>query len=86
MGEVAFDSDGDRQVGRHHGDRGDPQAEFAWQGHEEGAVYLAAAASYIALGVALQSIVLNWIVGPLYFVCFVWAWSAVLRGPHGHRP
>lgn len=54
------------------------RAEFEWRGHEEGLVYAAAIASYVGLGVALQSVVLNWIVGPLYFVCFVWGSSAVV--------
>lgn len=55
-----------------------PAPEFRWENHEEAAVYVGAAASYIALGVLLQGVVLNWIVGPFYFVCFVWASSSVL--------
>jgi hypothetical protein len=61
------------------------QGEFAWRGHEEGAAYLAAVVSYVALGVALQSLVLNWIVGPLYFVCFIRVSSAVFPRLPGHR-
>ena len=53
--------------------------EFAWQGREEGVTYLAAVVSYVALGVLLRTAVLNWIVGPLYFVCFVWAVSRLLE-------
>ena len=60
--------------------------EFRWRGHEELAVHLAAAGSYIALGVLLQGIVLNWIVGPLYFVAFVSMSSAALHRRHGRRP
>ena len=64
---------------------GDPAPAFRWENHQEATVYAGAAASYIALGVALQSIVLNWIVGPLYFVCFVWASSSVLGRRRSRR-
>lgn len=57
--------------------------EFAWRGHEEGAAYLAAVVSYILLGVLLRTVVLNWIVGPLYFVSFVWTCSLVLARRKG---
>ncbi len=66
-------------------DQGEAPRRFAWERHEEGAVYLAAVASYIALGVAVQGIVLNWIVGPVYFVSFVWLSSAVLARRPGRR-
>ena len=64
----------------------DGAAPFRWSGHEEAVVYLVAAASYVALGVAVQSLVLNWIVGPLYFVCFVWAASSALQRRRRRRP
>jgi hypothetical protein len=64
---------------------GDPVPAFRWENRQEAAVYVSAAGSYIALGVVLQSVVLNWIVGPLYFVCFVWAASSLL-GRRGRRP
>jgi hypothetical protein len=62
-----------------------PGAEFAWRAHEEPWVYLGAAVSYVVLGVVLQSVALNWIVGPLYFVCFVWASSLLLQRRRGRR-
>ena len=58
--------------------------EFAWQGHEEGAVYGAAAVTYVILGVAFKTAVLNWIVGPLYFVVFV-AGATELLARSGRR-
>jgi hypothetical protein len=58
---------------------------FRWARHEEPVVYAAAAASYVLLGVALQTLVLNWIVGPLYFVAFVWASSSLLERRRRHR-
>jgi hypothetical protein len=57
--------------------------EFAWRGREEAVVYAAAAVAYVALGVGLQSMVLNWIVGPLFLVGVVWASSAVLGRRRG---
>lgn len=59
---------------------------FAWRGHEEGAVYLAAVVSYIAAGVVLRTAVLNWIVGPLYFVCAAWVGAAVMDRRRRDRP
>jgi hypothetical protein len=35
-------------------------------------VYVAAAASYVALG-SLEKALLNWVIGPLWLVGFVWA-------------
>lgn len=58
---------------------------FRWSRHEEPVVYVAAAVSYVGLGVALQTLVLNWIVGPLYFVVFVWASSSILERRRRHR-
>ena len=51
---------------------------FAWRAHEEGVTYAAAIMSFVALGVVLRTILLNWITGPLYFVCFVWGSAALL--------
>ena len=72
-------------VERAHGPD-DEQGAFAWQGREEGGTYLAAIASYVAVGVVLRTAVLNWIVGPLYFVCFVWVAALLLGRRRGGRP
>lgn len=61
-----------------HGDGAVPET-FAWRGHEEGVTYVAAMVSFVALGVVLRTAVLNWVAGPLYFVCFVWTSAAVLE-------
>ena len=66
-------------------DHGDGAEPFRWSRHEEPAVYVAAAVSYVGLGVALQTLLLNWIVGPLYFVVFVWASSALLERRRSRR-
>ena len=58
---------------------------FAWRGREEAVVYAAAAVAYVALGVGLQSVVLNWIVGPLFLVGVVWGASAVLGRRRGRE-
>lgn len=58
---------------------------FAWRGREEAVVYATAAVVYVALGVGLQSVVLNWIVGPLFLVGVVWASSAVLGRRRGRE-
>lgn len=60
--------------------------EFAWQGRQEGVTYLAAVMSYVAVGVVMRTAVLNWIVGPLYFVCFVWGASWLLGRRRDGRP
>lgn len=62
-----------------------PGAEFAWHAREEVWVYLCAVVSYVVLGVMLQSAALNWIVGPLYFVCFVWGSSLLLQRRRARR-
>lgn len=67
---MAFDGVSDQQDGA---------GAFRWARHEEAVVYGAACAVYVVLGVALQTVVLNWIVGPLFFVCFVWASSSALQ-------
>jgi hypothetical protein len=41
-------------------------ARRLWRDREEGVLYVTAAVVYIILGVFLKSIVLNWIVGPLF--------------------
>lgn len=53
-------------------------SDFAWQGHEEVVTYVVAAVTYVSLGVATRTVVLNWIAGPLFFTIFVWAASCVL--------
>ena len=42
-----------------------------WTDHEEGMLYMLAAAVYVPAGVFLKSIVLNWIVGILFPVVVV---------------
>lgn len=37
-----------------------------WREHEEGCLYAVAAVVYITLGYFLKTLVLNWIVGPLF--------------------
>jgi hypothetical protein len=43
------------------------------------AVYLAAAAVYVALGVVLPELLLSWIVGVAYLLVAVWLVPAVAR-------
>ena len=47
-------------------------AEFHWKGRQEVVVYFLAMVSFVGLGVLLRTVLLNWIVGPLYFVMFIW--------------
>jgi hypothetical protein len=37
-----------------------------WRDHEEGVLYAVAVVVYIGLGLWLKTIVLNWVVGPLF--------------------
>ena len=62
------------------------EPDFRWRGREEAAVYFGAVVSLTCLGVVLRSLILNWIVGPLYVVAFVWAAVAVLGRQRGRRP
>ncbi len=48
-------------------------AEYDWSPRREALVYVLAALTYIPLGVVLRTPLLNWVVGPLYLVLFVWA-------------
>jgi hypothetical protein len=48
--------------------------------HEEGVLYALAVVVYIALGVTLRSVVLNWIVGPLFPFLVVYLVPRLLRG------
>jgi hypothetical protein len=62
------------------------QGGFAWRAHQEGVTYAAAIVSFVALGVVLRTALLNWVAGPLYFVCFVWASAALLERRRRSRP
>ncbi len=58
---------------------GEPQArEYELAGRTELAVYAAAVATYIPLGAWLRTPLLNWIVGPGWFVAFAWAGARLL--------
>lgn len=48
--------------------------------HEEGVLYVVAAAVYITLGVFLKSLVLNWVVGPLFPFLVVYLIPKWVRG------
>ena len=70
-------------------DAGAPKRGFfgrLWREHEEGILYVAAAAIYIPAGVFLKTVVLNWMVGilfPLLVVCLVPKW---IRRRRSKRP
>ncbi|MFN2469520.1 MAG: hypothetical protein ABR583_00710 [Gaiellaceae bacterium] len=49
------------------------------KGRQELALYLAAAVTYIALGVAFPDLLLSWFEGAAFLVAFVWLVPAVLR-------
>ena len=57
---------------RSTGPSGPPPPEFHWEGRQEVVVYALAMVSFVGLGVLLTTVLLNWIVGPLYFVMFIW--------------
>lgn len=51
--------------------------------HEEGALYALAAVLYIPLGVVLKTVVLNWIVGPLFPLLVVYVVPTFVRRRRG---
>jgi hypothetical protein len=56
-----------------------PIGEGYREGRPELVAYLLTALTYIGLGIALTSIVLNWIVGPTLIVALVLAFTPLCR-------
>ncbi len=57
-----------------------PEAAEAEQPHEVKPVeYVAAFCAYVVLGYVLKSVVLNWIVGPLFLVAVLYAFPTAFR-------
>ena len=50
---------------------------------EEIAHYSIAALIYIALGVWLKDVVLNWVVGPLYIIAWMWIVPPIVKRVRG---
>jgi hypothetical protein len=46
---------------------------------KELALYLAAAVTYVALGVAVPELLFSWIEGAVFLLCAVWAVPAFVR-------
>lgn len=63
-----------------------PSAMVRRQARAEVVAYAIAAATYIALGVIFQTVVLNWITGPLYAVVVVSVLTPRLARRRGGAP
>lgn len=62
-----------------------PPAERDLAGREAVWLHVAAVLTYVPLGVVVRTALLNWIVGPMYLVLFVWWVPPLLDRLRGRR-